>query len=416
MMYLSLAIRNIRRNRRRSCLTVTAMVTASSLLILGMGISAGKMHGMLVSATDQYHGHLVIAKKGYQAHHSLFIHFAPDRDLLNRVSRVPGVTGISARLRSFGLLSHGRETMPVEMLGIDPEKEAAVTTLQIKLVDGKGFNREPNGILEANGVLLGKKLADKLKVRPGESLALVGSGSDGSIANDLLTVKGIFSTGNTRNDTALILVPLNFLQSFLVLPGQVHELAVSLKKPMHARTVSAALGALLPENYEALGWDVFLPEIRDAIAISHVTTLIVLTVFYLATGLCVFNTVYMSVMERSREFGILMALGTRPWQIRGMILTETLIMGGISVLLGIALGFAMNFYMCIIGIDLSAVMSPITYAGGTILPVVHSLIEPIPQIFAALMLLPICAAAGFLPADRAARFVPWEVIQRGNHG
>jgi ABC-type lipoprotein release transport system permease subunit len=400
-----LSIRNIRRNKRRSLLAISAMVFSSSLLLLSMGVSAGKMHDMLESATEQYHGHLVVSAKGYQARRSMFIHFAPSPKAFQKILVAPGVKGISPRLRGFGLLSHEQSAMPVEILGIDPEQESKVTTLQEKIVMGQGFDHS------GNGVLLGKKLAAKLNVKPGDLLALVSTGSDGSIANDLLKVKGVFATGNTRNDKALALVKLGWLQNFLVLPGRVHEFAVSMENPMQAGKVAKALGASLPDTFEILDWGIFLPEIRDAIAISHVSNIIIMAIFYLATGLGVFNTVYMSVMERSRELGILMALGTRPWQIRMMILTETFVMGGISVVLGTALGFAMNLYMQRVGVDLSDHVAPITYAGGTILPVVHAVIEPVPQILAALLLLLVCLVSGFFPANKAAGLVPIEVIQ-----
>jgi ABC-type lipoprotein release transport system permease subunit len=293
----------------------------------------------------------------------------------------------------------------VEILGLNPEQENTVTTLQEKIVTGHGF--DPGG----NGVLIGQKLADKLGAGPGDILAFVTSGSDGSIANDLLVVKGIFSTGNIRNDTALVLVKLKWLQTLLVLPDRVHEFAIRVQDPMQAGTLAGKFQAALDNGFEALDWQMFLPEIRDAIAISHVSNLIIMIIFYLATGLCVFNTFYMSVMERSREFGILMALGTRPWQIRRMVLTETALMGGISVVFGMALGFCMNLYLQNVGIDLSGHVAPITYAGGTILPVVHAVIEPVPQILAALLLLLVCLVAGFFPANKAATLAPVEAIR-----
>ncbi len=409
-MLISMCIRNILRNKRRSILTVSAMVFASSLLLLGMGISAGKMHDMLASATEQYHGHLVISQKGYQARRSMYVHFKPSEEITRKILSAPGVTGVSPRLRGFGLLSYEEAAMPVEILGIEPEKEANVTTLQQKLTAGNGFDKS------RDGVLIGKKLAEKLKAGPGDKLALVSTGSDGSIANELLTVKGIFATENTRNDTALILVPLAFLQDFLVLPESIHEFSVSMKDPMEASILAETLAAELPDNFETMDWGRFLPEIRDAIAISHVSNIIILAIFYLATGLCVFNTVYMSVMERTREFGVLMALGSRPWHIRKMILTETFIMGGISVFFGTLLGFAMNYYMQIHGINMSGHVAPITYGGGTILPVVHAVIEPLPQILAAALLIVVCLVSGFFPANKAAGLVPVDVIQGRDNG
>jgi len=405
MILVTLALRNIWRNRRRSLLTISAMVVSSAMLLLAIGVSAGKMHDMLASATEQYCGHLVISGVGYQADRSMFIHFAPNPALLEKLKSNPAIQGISPRLQGYGLLSFGQSSLPVEALGVEPVREADVTTLQDSLISGSRL------ALKDNGVLLGTGLAEKLGVQPGDELAFVAGANDGSIGNGLLVVKGIFATGNTRNDNGLIMVKLRWLQDIFVLPDAVHTLAVNVRDPMRANVLAAELQTALGNTFEVQDWSVFLPEIRDAIAISHVSNTIILIIFYLATGVCIFNTFYMSVMERSFEFGVLMALGTRPGQIRIMVLLESFFMGGLSVLLGIALGFGINLYMQEVGVDLSGHVASITYAGGTILPRVHSVIEPGYQIGAAALLLLVCLAAGFLPANRAASMNPVQAIK-----
>ncbi|WP_319583506.1 FtsX-like permease family protein [uncultured Pseudodesulfovibrio sp.] len=400
-----MAFRNIARNKRRSLLTVSTMIMASSMLMVAMGVSAGKMSDMLTSATDQYHGHIVISGKGYKDDGNFYTHFGQSEVDVEGLERLPEVRGISPRLRCFGLLSHDKNTSSVEVLGIRPDKEATVTSLQTHLVAGHGFDES------GNGALIGKGLAESLGAVPGDSLVFVTQAADGSIGNDLLEIKGIFATGNTRNDNALVLADLKWLQNVLVLPGEVHELAVSVKHPLEVSRSRDMIAKGLPDGLEARDWRSFLPEIRDAIVISHVTNGIIMVIMYLTAALCVFNTFYMSVMERSREFGIIMALGARPWNIRVMVLLESFFMGCVAVTFGIVLGFLFNWYLSGVGIDLSASVAPITYGGGTIMPRIHAVIHPLGQVLAALCLLIVCPVAGFVPANKAAKLTPVEVIR-----
>jgi len=405
LLLAKMAFRNILRNRRRSFLTVSAMVMASSMLMVVLGFSAGKMHDMLSSATDQYHGHIVISAKGYQDSQNFYTHFGESKMDGDSLHALDGIRGVSPRLRCFGLISRDENTSSVEVLGIRPEKEAAVTSLQDHLVAGGGLGGSKSG------ALIGTGLARSLGAAPGDSLVFVTRAADGSIGNDLLEIKGIFATGNTRNDNALVLVNLAWLQELLVLPGQVHELAVSVKRPLEVSAVSAAIAGRLPDGFEMQDWRAFLPEIRDALVINHVSNGVIIAIMYFAAALCVFNTCYMSVMERSHEFGIIMALGARPWSIRILVLMESLCMGCAAAGLGIVLGFLFNWYLQDVGIDLSGVISPITYGGGTIMPRIHAVIDPADQILVALCLLIICPIAGFIPADKAARLTPIEVIR-----
>jgi len=117
------------------------------------------------------------------------------------------------------------------------------------------------------------------------------------------------------------------------------------------------------------------------------------------------------VMERTREFGILMAQGMRPWSIRHLVLLETLLMGCIALAVGLVVGALLTLFMAKVGIDLSAYITPVTYAGGTILPRLHAVYEWGNFTVPAFMLLMVCLVAGFLPANRAARLDPVVAIR-----
>jgi len=402
----TLALRNIWRNKRRSLLTISAMVVSSSLLILALGVFSGMLRDILASATEQYQGHIVVARKGYPDDRDMYASFAPDTALLQGLGDRPEVVGLSPRLRGFGLVSHGTSSYPAELLGIRPQAERGVTSLAGHMVAGEFLTGK-----QENGAVLGRGLAKKLGVAAGDELVFVTQAADGSIGNDLLTVTGIFATGDSGHDNSLVLVGLSWLQRVMVLEGQVHELAIAVREPMQAAEVAGQLQHLLPPGLAAVDWGELLPEMREVIASFDVSRLIIVVILYFATGLGILNTFFMSVMERTREFGILMAMGMRPWRIRWLVLLETLAMGLLSLVAGLGLGLAMTLYMAHRGIDLSGTITPVTYAGGTILPRLHAVLEPSNFAIPAVLLLAVCLLAGFLPANRAARLQPVEAIR-----
>jgi len=401
-----LALRNIWRNRRRSLLTISAMVVSSSLLILALGVFSGMLADILASATEQYYGHLIVARDGYLDDHDLFDAFVPPDGLLGTLHGNPEVLGAAPRLRAFGLVSRGRSTYPAELLGVVPDNERQVTTLQQHLVAGAYLSPGAEA-----GALLGRGLAEKLGVAPGDELVIVTQAADGAIGNDLLQVRGIFATGDTGHDNGLLLVDLPWLQQLMALPGQIHEVAVRIRQPLRAAEVAASLAPALPDRLTVVGWETLLPEMREAIASFDVSRMIIVVILYFATGLGILNTFFMSVMERTREFGVLMAIGMRPWRIRLLVLLETLAMGICSLVAGVGLGLLLTFYMARHGIDLSGTLTPVTYAGGTLPPRLHAVLEPSNVLVPAALLLLVCLLAGFLPANRAAKLKPVEALR-----
>jgi ABC-type lipoprotein release transport system permease subunit len=361
---------------------------------------------MLSSATEQYYGHLVIAQPEYHLRRDLFAHFSSDIAKHPALMNEPEIVGRSPRLRSFGLLSKQLSSQPVELLGVSPESEQQVTSLQNKITAGY-YPRQG----DRNGALIGQGLARKMKIKTGDEVVFVTQAADGSIGNDLLIVTGIFATGDSRHDNNLVLAPLPWLQELMVLPGRIHEVALVVANPMVAAEVANRLNPHLPESIEALDWGELLPEMREVIAAYGVSRMIIVTILYLATGLGILNTFFMSVMERTREFGILMAQGMRPWTIRGLVLLETLLLGCIALLVGLFCGAMMTLYMQQVGIDLTDYITPVTYAGGTILPRLHAVFEMGNFLVPAGMLLLVSLFAGFLPANRAARLDPVAAVR-----
>lgn len=404
-MLWKMALRNLWRNRRRTLLTMSALVISVALLILSLGVFSGMFADMLASATQQYHGHIVISKLTYQDQRQLHDSFQYSPQLLNTLEEGADVIGGSPRLRGFGLISHTDSTEPAELLGIDPVKEQQVTSLSQMLVSGD-FPMSTQG----NWVVLGRGLAKKLEVETGDELVFVTQAADGSIGNDLLQVQGIFATGDFARDNSLALVSLDWLQQVLVLPGQIHEISLALSTPMEAAAMVPSFIEQIPDSLEVHDWGRLLPEMQEVIASYDVSRFILVAILYAAAGLGVLNTFFMSVMERVREFGVLLAIGFKPAAIRNLVLLESLLLGVFSLLLGTGAGIFLTILLSGTGIDLSRWITSVTYAGGTILPRLRTELVADNLLVPSLTLLLVCLVAGYLPARRASRLKPVEAL------
>ena len=405
-MLLRLASRNIWRNRRRTLLTLSAMVVSLALLTLSLGVFSGMLVDILASTTEQYHGHLVITANDYLDDRDMYKNFDAENGVAEKLDTLSNINGYSPRLRSFGLVSHADSSYPAELLGIIPEMESRVTNLHQQIVEG-------NYLAQGNidGAVLGASLAKKLKVSVGDELVFVTQAADGSIGNDLLTISGIFRTGHTVHDNSLVLVPQRWLQRVIALTGRIHEIAVSVSDPRQVTFYKQEVAALLPPELSVVDWGDLLPEMREVIASFDVSRMIFVIILYFATGLGILNTIFMSVMERTREFGIMMALGIRPPQIKRLVLLESFILGSSGSLLGRIGGLGLSFYMSRVGIDLSSWITPSTYAGGTISPRLKAIFELRNFIDPAWLLILVSILAGYFPARRAARLQPVEAIR-----
>jgi ABC-type lipoprotein release transport system permease subunit len=405
-MLTALAFRNLWRNRRRTLLTLSAMMVSAALLILSLGVYSGMIDDMLTTTTRLYHGHLVLAAADYHAHRDLHAHLPAATADLPLPPDVTDVIGRTPRLRAFGLLSVAMSSQPVEILGVDPAREPTVTTLHQQLVAGRYL--QPG---ETGAAVIGSALAKKLGVGIDGEVVVVTQAADGSIGNDLLTVCGIFTTGDSRYDGRLAIAPLPWLQQLLVLDGRIHEVAIAIADPLQAFADADRFNAVLPTGIEARDWGDLLPEMREAIVSFDVSRMIVAGILYFATALGILNTCFMSVMERTREFGLLLAAGMRPWGVRRLVLLETFFMGLIGSSGGLAGGLLLTWYMQAVGVDLSGTITPITYAGSTILPRLRAVFDPNNFLLPAVMLVAIALVAGFLPANRAARLDPVEALR-----
>ena len=255
MILLRLGWRNLWRNPRRSWITISAVATAYTFLILISSLGEGLMTQMLDNGTDLLLGHLQVHHRQYLPDRNLYdwIEGNGETDLdslLALLRRFPHVVGAAPRVYGFGLISSGEKSSGVQMIGVDPHSEGRVSSLLDNLVKGEELAEAPS-----KGLLLGETLARSLSVQPGSEVAIVAQSADGTLGNDLYQVTGILRTVSAHLERSLVLAHWKDLQELLVLDvSQVHELALRVDDPLVADAVSSQLNAsrLLPFDAEAV--------------------------------------------------------------------------------------------------------------------------------------------------------------------
>jgi ABC-type lipoprotein release transport system permease subunit len=262
---------------------------------------------------------------------------------------------------------------------------------------------------------MGDKLATTIGVEVGSEIVLLTPAADGSTGNDLYTVAGMFHTGLDAMDRGLVLMPLGSLQELLRLPpGRIHEVGIKLLDIAAATTTAAAFEVQLSKTFpvRVRPWPELAPELADYVQFNRRVTFVLFFIFFLLVAMGIVNTMLMAIIERTRELGMLMAVGMRPVQVIGLIVAEAASLAGASLVLGGTLGTPLLWYLQVHGLNLSGNAGAISLAGIVVGPVWYGQQDFTAYTLAALGLAVTALASAFYPALRAARFRPAEALRK----
>ena len=354
-MIFKIAFRNVFRQKRRSLLTALAMFGGFTLSAVSIGWSDGTYNRMIDLFTRNRLGQIQLHRAGYLDRASLYKtidHYAQWGDTLGKDTRVEHW---APRLYSAGLVSLGEKSIAVRISGIQPEQEDSTTRFHKKIVRGRMFSAE------SHNAILGKGLAELLKATVGDTVVLISQAADGSLANDLFPVIGLLESGDEISDRSVLYLPLSTAQSFLMLPDQVHEIAVTLHHLKDVKKVLSRLEiSLKGTGIEAASWREFAKSFYQAMQADKQGMWIMIVVIMLIVAVGVLNTVLMSVLERTREYGMLKAVGTTPKAIFLQVVIEVQVLIFFSLLSGTVLALIANTLLSVYGFNLP---QPFTYGG-----------------------------------------------------
>jgi putative ABC transport system permease protein len=348
-----MAWRNIWRNPRRTILTVCAITFATVLLVFMLSFQFGSYETMINTSVKISTGHLQVQAEKYQEKKSIRFVISDPRAIAEILDQIPEVAAYSFRAQAFALISSKDRTYGVVVTGIEPQKEAHVSRIKKLVYKGNFLSAD-----DINQALLGKLLAKNLRVIIGDELTLLGQGRDGSIGATVVRVKGIFSSGIDEFDRSAMQIPLATFQETFSMGHAVHEVVIIGKSLSDVSRIKAKLNTALAALHKGkplktLDWQELMPGLRQAIEMDLVSGLIFYGLLIIVVAFSILNTFLMAIFERTKEFGVMMAMGTTPRRLTKILLTESMTMTLIGIMTGIGIGIGVTYYFQIHGIDFS---------------------------------------------------------------
>ena len=402
-----LAWRNIWRNPVRSLVVIFAIALGIWADLFMTAFATGMVEHYVETTISRVVSHIQVHRPDYQKDRDVRFVVEDLPAVSTLLAKHPAVAAFSPRTLANGMISSTKGSRGVQIKGVVPSREAAVSKLQEQIIEGEYFEKN-----KKNQILLGKALAEKLQVKLRSKIVLTFQDLEGNITTAAFRIAGIFASGNTPYEEMNVFVPQDELSALLATGGSatsVHEIAVICRSttdmPVVQRALQQAFPGLLVENYREIAPDLQLYESQ----IEYVS-LIYLVIILLALVFGIINTMLMAVLERFRELGMLMAIGMNKARVFGMIMLETLLISLIGAPLGLLLGRLTIHYFSIHPLDLSRFAKSLNeYGMGT---EVYFHTDTATYWQAALLLLVTALLASVYPALKATRMKPVEAIRK----
>ena len=338
-MLAGLAWRNIWRQPQRTVLSLTSIALSGAITIFVLSMQLGTYAIMKQNVLRLLDGYAQLQPPHYASNPDLRKTIAHPRKVMAQLRSIPNVTAAAPRASSYVILASGSRSYGAEVLGIEPAREVHVSSLAGAMTEGRYLNSR-----DTNAVIIGAGIARNLKLALGSKLTLLGSARDGSIAADVLIVKGIFSTGSPQLDRQIIEIPLSRFQNDFILGQRVNSIALVGRNLSSINASIPALQRLAHKNGLVVrDWTKLEPALHDVILLDMSFSVLLYASLIVVVTFIILNTLLMSILERTREFGTLLALGMRPAQIGSMIWFELLLLAGAGMLIGIVLGSAATY-------------------------------------------------------------------------
>jgi putative ABC transport system permease protein len=356
---LKIAWRNIWRNKRRSYLVLGAIVTGLWGMVYMIALSEGMNQQMVQTAIESGIGDIQIHRAGFEDNMDITKNIRDPGYFIKRIEGLPFIKSYAERIKVLGLVSSAESSSGVLIWGIDPTKEPTVSAIKTYLKQGKFLDNEPGGIY------IGKSLADKLNVGLDDKIVLMGQGLSPDIGSAAYRVRGIYVSSSPEFDKFNVYINLADARDLLSMGNRVSEIVIIADRMDHVDPLAVSLrDRLAVSDLEVLTWRQLSPIIVEMIDMFNSFNYIIYIIVILAMAFGIINTILMSVLERTREIGILMAIGTKPGRVFWEVMSEGFMLG----LVGLTVGWTINliFYAIVshTGIDLSMWAGSLKYMGG----------------------------------------------------
>ena len=403
--YLKLAWRNIFRNRRRTFLTG---------LIIGIGLAAmifvdayivGMKDSMISSATSSFLGQAQIHRQGFEDTQNAGLTISRVDRVTDQLKNDPNVRAFTERTLSFGTISAPADIASVVIYGIAPDSERALSKIDESMIDGSYLAADQNG-----SALIGQKLAERLSVAVGDRIVItVSQAGSGELSQTLFRVGGIFRMQISELDSATVFVTLRSSQRMLGIDGRAHEIAIQFRRSQYA----SEQGAQFSQEYSSYGnvaetWQQLVPQLKYILDMTNISIAVTVILVFAMIVFGIINTMFMALYERTFEFGVLRAVGTRPTRLRNLIVFEAGSLAIYAVAIGMILGAGITLLSSLTGLDLTGV----ELAGTTFTSRIYPVFSLRQFILYPLLVFAFTCVVSLYPAGHASRMSVAQALQR----
>ncbi|MEW6029015.1 MAG: ABC transporter permease [Chloroflexota bacterium] len=398
-----MAFRDLGRNKRRTILSALAVSIGMGLLLLMSSVLVGEMQGALKNTIQLFSGHLQIRSLAYDEN-KISLKW---EDLIENPQALadtvkgqyPQIVDATPRLVASGIVTRGENSRGVQVIGIDPDA-AANQVYREGLLKGEFLTAD-----DREGILIGQPLAEKLGLTVGEQVNLLVNTSNGDVVEQLFTIRGIYTTNTFGYDESTVFLPLAKAQTITGAEDRASLIFIMLQDREQSDAVAAALQS---PNYTVVTWR----EMNELIVQTEDFANAYMTIFYLIvlgiTATVVSNTLVMSVFERTREIGILAAIGMKGRRILAQFLAEAALIATGGVIGGLILGGSIATYFSYYGFPID--ISKFGLTGILINNVIYTQLTPDNIIYLSVLTYVVTIVASFAPARLASRMEPVDAL------
>jgi ABC-type lipoprotein release transport system permease subunit len=406
---LQIAWKNIWRNKLRSLIVIIAMTLGMIGGIISAGVMLGAADQSLVDAADNYASEIQIHHADYSVNNDLQFYMDNSSEMLTFIKSVPGVASASARVKMFGMLNSPANSTGIFINAIEPEIEKTVTSIYKRIPDSSGTYFESG---KAFPILISKKTADHLKLKVHSKIVLSFVQLDTSYSESLFRVCGIFETSNSGFDASNVFIRTTDLEKIAVFPDDIsHEIAIRVPKDESLQSVKESIQMHYPE-LSVMTWKDMNPDLALYDDFMDKMIFILLIIILAALGFGIVNTMLMAVLERIKEFGMLMAVGMSKGRVFRMIMYESVLLSSVGGIIGMAISALVLNYWGRTGLNFENLKEGFSKFGFA--SQIYPHLEPEFYVILSLLIILTGILACIYPAKKAVKLNPVEALRMDN--
>ncbi|MCP3984225.1 MAG: ABC transporter permease [bacterium] len=411
----ALAWRNLWRHRRRTLLTLSSIAFGTFFAWMFTGLGDSNWRQMIDLAARMGGGHVTLQHAEYLESPTLSRSVSQTKLLADLAAEDPEVARVMTRISGNMILASAARNQGAGFIAFDSTAEDPDTLSLLEAIEvGEPWSEKQRGV-----IVLGAKLAERLRVEVGNKVVYTVTDKHGEIVQEAVRVSGLLRTGAPTVDSRLALLPIDDLRASLgYAEGEAGQVAVFLRDQRAADRVAARLGQRIEEQarseVSAIPWQRLQPELAGFIAMKVGGTWVMEVIIMLLVAAGIFNTIFVSVMERMREFGILRAIGWSPGQLGRLVMAESVWLAVVGIALGVLVTAWPYWYLNTVGVDLMAAVGigeDAEVAGIAMTTMMHVDIYPENALLIACACVLATLLSGVYPAWKAGHVDPAETIR-----